>query len=225
MSPAMTSLSNQVTPVGATLQAQLLQEDIALEGKMDRPLVLRNQRNACGLHRRAGTRVLAALICCGMAVAQNSTEREASKPLSIRATHLLGFENAKSNCNGTLSLQDDSLQFQETGESGEHIKIGSVRNIFVGEQIRQVGGLPMTLGKAATPYGGGRVVSLFAHKKYDVLTLEYVDSDGGIHGAIFQLVKGQADVVKRELTARGVVISSPDDQSKDNAAEAGYENK
>jgi hypothetical protein len=192
---------------------------------MDRLVVLRTQRNACGLLRRAGTRILAALICCGMAVAQYSTEQEASKPFSIRATHLLGLENTKSNCNGTLSLQDDSLQFQRTGESGEHIKISSVRNIVLGEQSRQVGGLPMTLGKAATPYGGGRVVSLFAHKKYDTLTLEYVDSDGGIHGAIFQLVKGQADVVKHELTARGVVIGSPDDRLKHNAAGSGYENK
>ena len=191
---------------------------------MDWPLVLR-KRNACGLHRRAGTRILAALICCGMAVAQSSTQQEASKPLSIRATHLLGFENAKSNCNGTLSLQDDSLQFQKTGESGEHIKIGSVRNIFLGEQSRQVGGLRMTLGEAATPYGGGRVVSLFAHKEYDVLTLEYVDSDGGIHGAIFQLGKGQGDVVKHELTARSVVISSPEDQSKHGAAEVRHENE
>ena len=39
-----------------------------------------------------------------------------------------------------------------------------------------MGGLPLTLGEAAAPYGGGRVVSLFAHKKYDTLTLEYVDA-------------------------------------------------
>ena len=45
----------------------------------------------------------------------------------------------------------------------------------------------MKIGKAAAPYGGGRVVSLFAHKKYDTLTLEYVDVDGGVHGAIFQV--------------------------------------
>jgi len=48
----------------------------------------------------------------------------------------------------------------------------------------------MTLGEAAAPFGGGRVVSLFAHKKYDTLSLEYVDTDGGIHGAIFQPKEG-----------------------------------
>jgi hypothetical protein len=206
--------------------APLLAGNIAIGGKMDRSVVPRNQRSTCGLHRRAGMRIVVALICCGLtAAAQNSTNEEASKPFSIRATHLLGFENAKSNCIGTLSVEDDSLQFRQTGKAGEHIKIASVRDIVLGEENRQVGGLPMTLGKAAVPYGGGRVVSLFAHKKYDILTLEYVESEGGIHGAIFQLVKGQADVVKHELTARGAVVSSREDQSKHGAAEARYENK
>ncbi len=110
---------------------------------------------------------------------------------AFEATHLLGFENAKSNCSGTLSVQDNFLQFRQTGKIAHtfaHINIGSVRDVFLGEENRQVGGLPLTLDKAAAPYGGGRVVSLFSHKKYDTLTLEYVDSDGGIHGPIFQLI-------------------------------------
>ena len=197
---------------------------------MNRPIVPQTQRIACRFHRSTGVTLLVALICCSLTAAQNLTQKdliqqEANKPFSIRATHLLGFENAKSNCSGTLSIEDNALQFQQSGKSSEHIKISSVRNIFAGEESRQVGGLPMTIGKAAAPYGGGRVVSLFAHKKYDTLTLEYVDSDGGIHGAIFQLVKGQGDIVKQELTARGAVISSSEDQSKHSAAEAGYENK
>jgi hypothetical protein len=225
MSLAMTSLSNRVTPVGA-LYAQLPAGNTAIGGKMDRPVVPRNQKNACRLHGRAGMVLWVALISCGLtAAAQSSAQNEVGKPFSIRATHLLGFENAKSNCNGTLSIEDDSLQFQQTGKSSEQVKIGSVRDIFLGEESRQVGGLPMTLGEAATPYGGGRVVSLFAHKKYDTLTLEYVDSNGGIHGAIFQVAKGHGDVVKHELTARGVVISSSEEQSKHSAAEVNYENK
>lgn len=192
---------------------------------MDRPVVQRNQRNVCRFHRRAGMKLLVALICFGLtAAAQNSTQQKASKQFSIRATHLVGFESAKNNCSGTLSIQDDSLQFQQAKKSGAHIKIGSVQDVFLGEESRQVGGLPLTIGEAAVPYGGGRVVSLFAHKKYDTLTLKYVDSDGGVHGAIFQLDKGQGDVVKHELTARGV-ISSLEDQSKHSAAEVRYENK
>jgi hypothetical protein len=227
VSPAMTFLSNRVTPVGDALDASLLAGSTAIGGKMERLLVLRNQRNARRFHCRAGMRLLVALICCGLtAAAQNSTQQKASKPFSIPATHLVGFENAKSNCSGTLSIQDDSLQFQQTGKSGAQIKIGSVRDVFLGEESRQVGGLPLTLGEAAAPYGGGRVVSLFAHKKYDTLTLEYVDADEGIHGAIFQLRKGHGELIKNELIAQGVTINSRKDQStKESAAEAKHENK
>jgi hypothetical protein len=209
------------------LYAPLLAGSTAIGGKMDRPVVRRIQRSEGRFHRRSGMRLLVALICCGLtAAAQNSTQEKASKPFSIRATHLLGFENAKSNERGALSIQEDSLQFQHTGKSGAHIKIGSVRDIFLGEESRQVAGLPLTLGEAAAPYGGGRVVSLFAHKKYDTLTLEYVDADEGIHGAIFQLTKGQGKLLRNELIAQGVTIKSRKDQSpKESVAEARHENK
>ena len=177
---------------------------------------------------RAISKFLAGLICCGLvASAQQITQRgNTSAPFSTRATHLLGFANARNNSTGTLSLQDDSLQFQQNGKPGARVKIALVRDVFLGAESKQVGGLPMTLGKTAAPFGGGRVVSLFAHKKYDTLTLEYVDADEGIHGAIFQLTKGQAELVKNELIARGVTISSRQDQTtKERATEARHENK
>jgi len=125
-----------------------------------------------------------------------------------------------------LSVQDDSLHFQQDGKPGAQVNIGSVRDVFLGGESKQVGGLPMTLGKAAAPFGGGRVVSLFAHKKYDTVSLEYVDADGGIHGAIFQLKKGQSEIVKNELMALGVTISSHHVESaKQGAAEVGHEDK
>src|SRR5882757_2357407 len=147
-------------------------------------------------------------------------------PFSTRATHLLGFANARNNGTGILSVQDDSLHFQQDGKPGAQVKIGSVRDVFLGGESKQVGGLPMTLGKAAAPFGGGRVVSLFGHKKYDTVSLEYVDADGGIHGAIFQLAKGQGELVENELVAQGVTINSRQDQSaKQSATEAKHEDK
>ena len=96
----------------------------------------------------------------------------------------------------------------------------------MGGESKQVGGLPMTLGKTAAPFGGGRVVSLFAHKTYDTLTLEYVDRDGGVHGAIFQMDKGQGAVLRNELVARGVAASASEDQPTRPSTEEGtHENK
>ena len=170
----------------------------------------------------------ALLICCSLtASAQKITQRgDTTAPFSTRAIHLLGFANASKNSTGTLSVQDDSLQFQQDGKPGAKVKIALFRDVFLGAESKQVGGLPMTLGEAAAPFGGGRVVSLFAHKKYDTLTLEFVDADGGIHGAIFQLQKGQGEVVRNELMAQGVTISSHHVQpAKESDAEASHENK
>ena len=152
----------------------------------------------------------ALLLCSGIGALSQSTALplNANTPFSIRATHLLGLPNTKNGCKGTLSMQDNLLQFQQSGKPVAEVDIASVRHVFLGEEGMQVGGLPMKIGKAAAPFGGGRVVSLFAHKKYDTLTLEYVDGGGGVHGAIFQVTKGQGELVRNELLARGA-SSSP----------------
>jgi hypothetical protein len=180
------------------------------------------------LGRRHALWLSIVLLCCSLtAPAQKITQPgDTSAPFSIRATHLLGFANARNNSTGTLSVQDDSLQFEQNGKPAAKVKIASVQDVFLGGESKQVGGLPMTLGEAAAPFGGGRVVSLFAHEKYDTVSLEYVDADGGIHGAIFQLAKGQGELVKNELIAQGVTIGSSQDQStKESATEARHENK
>jgi len=92
------------------------------------------------------------------------------------------------------------------------VPIGSIQELSLGEQDKQVGGVPMTLAKAAAPYGGGRAISLFSHKKYDTVTLGYLDSNGGFHGAIFQLNNGQGEVLKSELEAAGAHITRPEDE-------------
>src|SRR5260370_36858881 len=136
---------------------------------------------------RSRVAFLLLLISCGVAsLAQNVGQRTNSPaPLNMRTTHLLGFESASNNTNGTLSFQGDALQFQKGDKPAVQVKISSVQDVFLGDQSKKIGGLPMTLGKAAVPFGGGRAISLFAHKKYDTLTLQDVDTNGGLHGPIF----------------------------------------
>ena len=183
--------------------------------------------NASLLIRRSALAAAILLIWyTALAMAQNASQpTNSNTPSSIRATHLLGFEGAPSNASGTLSIQDDSLQFQKNGKPAVQIKIASVQDVFVGEQSRQVGGTAMTLGKAAAPFGGGRVVSLFAHKNYDTLSLEYVDANGALHGSIFELDKGQAEAFRNELAAKGAHVSNSDQQAKQSNAEVRNENK
>jgi hypothetical protein len=193
---------------------------------MYRLFVLRNDNSRCFVGH-ALISLWALVLCSGIgAFAQSTAPALKANPLfSIRATHLVGWPNTKSNCRGALSTQDKVLRFQQGANHIAQVDITSVRDVFLGEETMQVGGLPMKIGKAAAPYGGGRVVSLFAHKKYDTLTLEYVDVDGGVHGAIFQVAKGQGELVRNELVARGASFSAGEDPTKQSISEATHENK
>jgi hypothetical protein len=140
------------------------------------------------------------LLAGDSAIAQN-TGTTTPPGVRLRATHILGFENISNNASGELSIQGDDLRFQKTGGAVAQISVLSIQDVSLGEQDKQVGGTAMAVGKAAVPFGGGRVIGLFAHKHYDIVTLQYLDPNGGSHGAIFQLDKGQAQVLKDALDA------------------------
>jgi len=167
---------------------------------------------------------LVLLIASGTA-ARAQGASPSNSPLSMPATNLLGFAGVRDNAKGTLSIEGDALQFQQSGKPPAQVKITSIQDLVLGEESKQVGGTPMTIGKAAVPFGGGRAVSLFAHKKYETLTLEYLDSDGGFHGAIFQLNKGQAEGFRSELINKGARVSDTGAESTKQTVEAASENK
>ena len=164
---------------------------------------------------------------CAGSVGQAQSEAQSRVPGSaIHVTHILGFEGVRHNATGDLNIQGDSVQFQKDGSPTAQVNISSIEDIFVEDEDKQVGGTAMTLGKTAAPFGGGRVVSLFAHKKYDFLTVEYLDNSGGFHGAIFELEKGQGRTFKKDLVANGAHISSPDDRANPQGTpEVKHENK
>ena len=150
------------------------------------------------------------LLLSAASIGQNQSEAQSPAPGSaIHVTQVLGFEGAKHNATGELKIQGGVMQFQHDGSTAAQVSINSIQDIFVEGGDKQVGGTAMTLGKTAAPFGGGRVVSLFAHKKYDFLTVEYLDNSGGFHGAIFQLEKGQGETFKKALVADGAHITPP----------------
>ena len=167
------------------------------------------------------------LSLCPGSIGQTQSEAQSPVPGStIHVTHVLGFEGARHNATGDLKIEGDTMQFQRDGRPTAQVNISSIHDILVEDEDEQVGGTAMTLGKTAVPYGGGRVVSLFAHKRYDFLTVEYLDSSGGCHGAIFQLDKGRGQTFKKDLVANGAHISSPDDRATTQSTpEVKHENK
>jgi hypothetical protein len=122
------------------------------------------------------------------------------------ATHVLGLENVKRGAKGKLAIVDNALRF-EVATGTADVSIPSIQDVFTGQDSKEMGGKPGGLAKMAMPYGSGRVLSLFASQKVDVLTLEYRDSNGGLHGVIFTLPKGQSPAVKRRLVELGAHAS------------------
>jgi len=120
---------------------------------------------------------------------------------------VIGLENIKPNIKGTLSLLPNGLEFA-TGKNKVDISTASIQDIFTGQESRQdVSGPAGTLAKSAIPYGGGRIVSLFSHN-VEVLTVEYVDSNGGFHGTVFVLSTGNATMLKNQLVAQGAKVTN-----------------
>jgi hypothetical protein len=175
--------------------------------------------------RRSLTAFLILVMACGTGAFAEDVSQKNNQPSSLPATHLLGFAGAPNNSRGTLSIEGDALQFKKNGKAAVQVKIAAVYDLLLGDRSRQVGGVPLTLAKAAVPYSGGRAVSLFTHKKYDTVTLEYVDAEGGFHGAIFELKKGQAEGLRNELLAKGAQVSNAANEPTKQTVEASSENR
>jgi hypothetical protein len=133
--------------------------------------------------------------------------RPASSSPVMRARAILGLDGAANNSMGELSIQDDAFVFSRREGPVVRMPLSAIQGAFLSQVDKQVGGMPMAFGRAATPYGGGRAIGLFAHKKYDFMTLEYFDSNGGFRGTIYQLNKGQGQVLADKLGAKGVHVS------------------
>jgi hypothetical protein len=120
-----------------------------------------------------------------------------------KATLIVG-EGAKHNTHGTLSADADGMRFVAKSKTYTFRK-SLLQKVTAGSDSRETGGLPTTAIKTAVPYGGGRVISLFAHEKIDTLTVEYRDDNGGYHGAVFMLPKGQSEAM---AAAAGAITAS-----------------
>jgi len=156
---------------------------------------------------------LAAIAVVFVAMARSAFSQQLATPQASQTTSVphvkcvIGLENIRPNMKGTLSLLPNGLEFA-TGKNKVDISTASIQDIFTGQESRQdVSGPAGTVAKAGIPYGGGRIVSLFSHN-VEVLTVEYVDSNGGFHGTVFVLSPGKATVLKNQLVAQGAKVTN-----------------
>jgi hypothetical protein len=156
--------------------------------------------------RRMAVLLSVALLFAGRAISAGNAQ-EASGP--TKAVHLKGLNGVKDNAKGTLTAENGQLHFVHHKEATD-VSATSIEDVVTGvDSQRAVGKTIGTLSMAA-PYGSGRFLSLF-RTKFDTLTVQYRDSDGALHGVIFTMPVGAADVIKKGLVAQGAHTTAPGD--------------
>lgn len=146
--------------------------------------------------------------------AQEQAQQQAAT--SFKVVHVIGLEGIKHNTKGKVTVSKDALDFA-TGPTKSNVSIASIQDVLTGaDSQRAIGGTLGTLTMFA-PYEAGRFLSLF-RTKIDTLTIEYRDSNGGLHGAIFTLPQGQAAALKKQLVAQGAKTTiSVEEEAKQQA--------
>jgi hypothetical protein len=138
------------------------------------------------------------------ALAVSSAAQESAKVTTdapVKVTVIKGLAGVKDNTQGTLVIGDGSMHFtHETVKSD--LAAHSIEDVVTGDDSQRV--IRGTVGTLSwfAPYGAGRFLSLF-RSKLDTVTIKYRDTDGGLHGAIFTMTVGQAEVIKKDLLAQG----------------------
>jgi hypothetical protein len=154
--------------------------------------------------------MIALIVCDAVAGVQSPARPPAAMELS-GVVHVLGLA-PKMGTQGTLIAGGEKLEFHSKAQP-DAINIAAIRDVQTGEDSRRrVRGTLGTVASIAAPYGTGRLLSLF-RQGVDVLTIEFTDVHGGLHGAIFTLPLGQAAPLKQRLIAMGA-------RTTDHAADA-----
>lgn len=105
--------------------------------------------------------------------------------------HVYGLPEAKPKDKGILTLSPTDLSF--TGKtSTAMIPRRSITAVSAGDQRVELWGVKGQILRAVIPNGGGLAAATVMHHRVDMLTVEFVDSRGGYHGAVFFLPAKEA---------------------------------
>jgi len=129
----------------------------------------------------------------------------------VKVVQLTGLVGVKDNAKGTLSVENGQLHFVH-GKASSDVSAPSIQDVVTAADSQKAVGGTIGLMSMAAPYGGGRVLSLF-RTKIDTLTVQYRDADGGLHGAIFSMPVGTAEVIKKDLVAQGAHTTATGDST------------
>ncbi len=148
------------------------------------------------------------LLSLGTCISDSPAQQPpATTPASIEAVQVIGLPCVKQNTKGNLKVENGSLTFASSKDTCQ-VPAASIQDVVTAaDSQRVIGGTVGTISRLA-PYGGGTALSLLRNK-VDVITIQYRDADGGLHGAIFTMPVGAAALIKEALLAQGAHTSIP----------------
>lgn len=149
-----------------------------------------------------------AIAAVGMFVVTPCMAQQPQQPGTFPETkQVLGLEGLKHNATGTLTVQKGTLEFT-SGKKKADVPASSISDVVTDKDSqRAIGGVIGTISMFG-PYGSGRFLSLF-RTKIDTITINYHDSSGALHGAVFTMPTGKAEAVKQDLLAEGAHTTIP----------------
>ena len=157
------------------------------------------------------------------ALGSSSFGQQAAKAVTdapVKIVVIKGLPGVKDNTKGTLIVGDGSMHFTHEALMTD-LSAHSIEDVVTGDDSQRV--IRGTLGTLSwfAPYGAGRFLSLF-RTKLDTVTIKFRDADGGLHGAIFTMPVGQAEVIKKDLLAQGArtTVTEGDPRSAASTPEA-----
>lgn len=132
-------------------------------------------------------------------ITHDSAVVQASGWSSTHAVHVLGMPDIRAKESGTLTITPRQLRF--TGKSASStIDLPSIVALSAGNERVELWGIKGRLMRMAVPYGGGAAFATFMHHQRDMLTVEFVDSLGRYHGAVFYLPGNEAEQALHHIT-------------------------
>jgi hypothetical protein len=154
---------------------------------------------------RIALTLLAASLLAAPALPQQ--QPQPPKPVPKQVVSVMGFEDIKKNERCGIDVSSGSVRLKSKTSTVE-VPMSSIEDVLTGEDsARMIGGFIGTLTIAA-PYESGRFLSLF-RKKLDTLTIQYRDSEGGLHGGILSMHPGEAMALKKVIVAAGAHTTVP----------------
>jgi hypothetical protein len=152
-------------------------------------------------YKIASASVVIPFLWIALLSAQENVSTSKNPPSSAKVQYIVGFDHVHKGTDGVLEFHDGDISFTN-GATAEEIRRDQLEDSFLGTERAEKGGTAGRVARFAVPYGGGAVLGAVSEKEVGILTIDFRDSTGGLHSAVF--VTKKADAVEWARTLQQI---------------------